>query len=251
MDFVLRDIIKPTEIELLKIASLWSEAFGDSAEFIRSFFERMPISSTVCALDGENIVSMAVLLDAEGAYYGYAVSTLREYRGRGLCRWIHKYIREKCEKEGREYIIHPADSSLVRFYEGMGMKAHSSYYEVTVAPSRGAKVRSIDAFEYAYMRDLYFGGYRYFPWGVDALSFMKEEGTAFLSAEIDGAECAAAVDGDTILELCAPENLSGKAASAFLPNGGKVRLFSSANHIDPVGIMSFSEKDIYFNLFLE
>lgn len=251
MDFIIRDIEKPTEAELSQILSLWSEAFGDSEEFIRSFFEKMPLSSVFCAIDGEKIVSMAVLLDVAGAYYGYAVSTLKEYRGMGLCRKIHGYIRDKCEREKREYLIHPADLSLVSFYEKMGMKAVSSYYEASVAPSEGVKTREIDAFEYFYMRDLYFGGGHCALWGVDALSFMCTEGIAFISAYIDGVECAAAVDGDIILELCAPEDLFGRAASAFLPDGGKVRLFSAPNHLDPVGIMSFSGRELYFNLFLE
>ncbi len=251
MEFVLREIYKPTEGELSGIVALWAEAFGDDENFIRSFYERMPVSSTVCILDGERIVSMALLLKAQGAYYGYAVSTLKEYRGKGLCKMIHEYIKEKCERENLEYIIHPADKSLESFYEKLGMKTVSSYYEVSVTPEKNAKLRSIDESEYSYMRDLYFGGYRYCGWGVDALKFMKDSGIEFLSCSIDGVECAAAVDSGTILELCAPDDLFGKAASAFLPEGGMVRFFSSANHIDNPGIMSFSGKEVYFNLFLE
>lgn len=247
MDFLVFESDKPTP----KIASLWESSFGDSPKFIYEFYEKMPVHSTVvCTADGA-VVGMTVLISIEGAYYGYAVCTDEKYRGNGVCRRIHEYIKEKCEREGMEYFIHPAEDSLVSFYEKLSMKPVLSSYEVAVMADPAIKARKIDAREYAFIRDLYFGGYRYYPWDERSLSYMSECGIELLSCTVDGIECAAAVDGNTILELCAPEDLFGRCAGAFIEGEGTVRIFVQPNHIDSVALMSFSGKNTYFNLFFE
>ncbi|MBE6588263.1 MAG: GNAT family N-acetyltransferase [Ruminococcaceae bacterium] len=254
MEFEIREILSPDEKELTKIASLWSDSFGDSLEFICDFYNKMPIHSTVCIFCKDIPVSMAVLLCVGEGYYGYAVCTHRDYRGKGLCKGIHEYIKEKCQREGKEYFIHPADESLEGFYERLGMTTVASCYEVRTVAYENERVRRISASEYARIRDLYFGGFRYYPWKSEALSFMEENGTEFLSVEIDGIECAAAREGSVILELCAPDHLFGKSASSFLTGGeylGKVRFLSPPNHLDAPAVMSFSGREVYFNLFFE
>ena len=247
MDFKVFETDKPTP----EIVSLWASSFGDSPEFIYEFYEKMPVHSTVvCTADGV-IVGMTVLIFVDGAYYGYAVCTDKAYRGKGICRRISEYIKEKCEREGMEYFIHPAEDSLVSFYEKLSMKPVLSSYEVAVKADPTLKVREIDPAEYSFLRDLNFGGYRYYPWDERSLSYMKECGIKLLSCTVDGIECAAAVDGDTILELCAPEELYGRCAGAFIEGEGTVRIFVQPNHIDSVTLMSSSGKDTYFNLFFE
>ena len=247
MDFKVFEIYEPTS----EVAELWESSFGDGREFIFEFYERMPVHSTViCTADGKT-VGMTLLLSLSGAYYGYAVCTDSTFRGKGICRRIHEYIKEKCEREGMEYFIHPAEPTLVAFYEKLSMKPVLSSYEIKAFGDPSLMVREIDPMEYAFIRDLYFGGYRYYPWSESALSYMKECGIKFLSCTVDGVECAAAVDGRTVLELCAPEELFGRCAGAFIEGEGKVRLFVTPNHIDEVSLMSFSGKDCYFNLFFE
>ncbi len=254
MEYTVREIIEPSEIEMQGIIRLWNSSFGDSEEFIRSFYEKMPIHSTICIIAEDIPVSMSVLISVGSGYYGYAVCTFEEYRGRGLCRRIHEYIKEKCKRENREYFIHPADSSLEVFYKKLGMTPVLSSYEVRCISYNGEKVRQIPAPEYMRIRDLFFGGYRYYPWSESALSFMSENGIEFYYADIDGFECGAAVDGGRVIELCAPDHLMGKAASAFIPDTeitGYVRFLTEHNHMDETALMSFSGEYAYFNLFFE
>lgn len=254
MEYRLRELTHPSDDELLKIARLWSASFGDSGQFIYDFYKKMPVHSTVCVYFGDIPVSMAVLLCVGDGYYGYAVCTNEAHRGRGLCRMVHGFIKEKCEKEEKEYFIHPATDELTGFYTRLGMRSVLSSYEVRTLAYAASKVKKCTPEEYFRVRDLYFGGGRFYPWSVSALSFMAEGGIDLLVSCIDGEECAAAVEGDTVIELCAPDHLSGKAAMTFLSGEnafGKVRFLAPADHSAPAALMSFSGKDAYFNLFFE
>lgn len=254
MKYILEEIKTPNDQYFSKIVSLWSRSFGDDTEYIESFYKNMPVYSTVCILCGHNVVSMAVLLKGDGYYYGYAVCTDSEHRNKGLCKSIHGYIKEKCEREEVEYFIHPADASLEGFYTRLGMTVVASQYEVKTLSYDIEKVSECSASDYMRIRELYFGGFNYYPWSEKALSFMKENGIFFLVSYIDGVECAAAVEGERILELCAPDYLLGRSASAFLKGSAKlgaVRFMSEPNHMDAPSVMSFSGKSAYFNLFLE
>ena len=252
MDYIVKEIYKPSYNELLSIAELWSKSFGDEKKFVFEFYKKMPVHSTVCCYADEILVGITVLLSLELAYYGYAVCTDADFRGKGICRRIHEYIKEKCDREGYEYFIHPADDSLVSFYEKLGMKAVLSSYEICISPDNSLKVCEIDAGEYAFMRYLYFGGCCFHSWSQEALSFFGECGIRYLTCTIDGVDCAAAVDSGTILELCAPEELVGKCAGAFLSDGdGRVRFLTQPSHVDAPCLMSFSGRYAYFNLFFE
>lgn len=254
MEYVLREV-SPLDRSLLDgIFSLWEECFGDDREFTAAFYGKMPIHSTICIYFGDIPVSMAVLLSVGAGYYGYAVCTSPDHRNKGLCKKIHGYIREKCEKEGKEYFIHPASESLVSFYGSMGMSPVLSSYEVRTVGYAVKEPGSVDAGEYERIRDLYFGGTpTYFPWNSAALSFMAENGIKYLSFDVDGIECAAALDEGGIIELCAPDYLSGRAAMAALSEmgGGYVRFFGEYDPRDSVALMSFSGQSVYFNLFFE
>ena len=254
MEYIVREILEPTENELYGICNLWSECFSDDIDFIKDFYRNMPVHSTVCCFFNDIPVSMAVLLDAGKGYYGYAVCTREDHRKKGLCRRIHDYIREKCESEQREYFVHPATEDLCSYYKRMGMKESLSYYEVRTVSCDIADTFTVDPSEYSRIRELYFGGYSYYPWCDKALENLVFHGLELRGAYIDGCECAAAVEGDTILELCAPDYLYGKAACAFLygrSTVGKVRFMSEATPFDRTALMSFSGSYIYFNLFFE
>lgn len=254
MNYYIRELKTLTESELLGICDLWSSSFGDDKEFITSFYEKMPVHSTVCCFFEDIPVSMAVLLRVGSAYYGYAVCTLESHRRKGLCRLIHNYIREKCEAEGIEYFVHPASEELSAYYLKLGMKPVLSYFEVRTISFDKETVLDSSPEEYARIRDLYFGGNNYYPWDVSALQFMKDNGVSFKTAFICGCECGCALEGNTIIELCAPEYLSGNASSAFLLGSGKlgnVRFFTEVNHIDNTALLSFSGNSAYFNLFFE
>ncbi|MBQ4067532.1 MAG: GNAT family N-acetyltransferase [Clostridia bacterium] len=254
MDYIINEIRSADEATLSQIAALWIDSFGDTEEFVFDFYKNMPVHSTVCAVIEGRVASMAVLLSVGEGYYGYAVCTSEKHRGNGLCRAIHNYIREKCISEGREYFVHPASSALCSFYKKMGMTEALSYYEVPVSSRGDLKASRIGAEEYFSIRELYFSGDAYYPWSASALRMMEENGTVFLSAYIDGICCAAALEEETITELCAPDHLTGLACSAFLSHcgtEGKVRFFTSPDHASQCALMSFSGNALYFNLFFE
>lgn len=239
------------------ITGLWHECFGDTKEYISSFCKGMPVKSFVCGYADGTLASLTVLIRPSkeySGYYGYAVCTSKNHRGKGYAGQLHKYIESKCNDIGFDYFLHPATRELEGFYRRLGMKTVSSFFEIVTASYPVARVRSIRAAEYLHIRDTYFGGFLYCPWSVASLDFMQKDGVRFLGATVDGVECAAAVSEDTVLELCAPEYLQGKAAAAFLSDSatvGSVRFVCEPNHVDRAAIMSLSGKWMYFNLFLD
>ena len=72
---------------------LWQEAFGDTDDFLDSFFRTAYSPDRCrCILDGDRIAAILYWMDCslenERLAYIYAVVTCPEYRGKGLCRQL-------------------------------------------------------------------------------------------------------------------------------------------------------------------
>ena len=96
------NIDNPSQKHIPVLKALWREAFGDSEEFINSFFDTAYRSDKCFAVtEGDNVISALYILDCsfEGRKlaYIYAVATSKAYRGRGICKRLMQYTHESLE----------------------------------------------------------------------------------------------------------------------------------------------------------
>lgn len=93
----------------------------------------MPV--TVCGMPG---------------YYGYAVGTFPAYRGRGVCREIHRFILDLCDRENACYFLHPASAMLFPMYTGFGLSlcGTASYVDAEPGAARPALLRNATASDF-------------------------------------------------------------------------------------------------------
>jgi len=101
------------------ICRIWQTSFGDSEEFIRTFFARTGIIDTtvVAELDGQ-VCSLMCAFDGIGSMsYLYALCTAPEHRGRGIGgKLLLETIRLAHCRGASAAALHPADSDLAKWY---------------------------------------------------------------------------------------------------------------------------------------
>ena len=183
---------KSREAELIEI---WKQSFGDSEEYIRTFFE-WNLSKTmviVYEVDGK-AVSVAYLLPvtyeragqkAVSCWYLYAAATLPEFRGRGYFGEIVKVVREEVAEP---VILVPGGASLVSYYEKQGMKVWleeqyldiNTYAEKTSAKYKNddrvqGRIKELTAEEYAVKREKTLAGTSYIKWDEHFMNYICHE----------------------------------------------------------------------------
>ncbi len=112
-----------------EILNLFNICFPNEEEFAEYFFKHFfsPENTVICVEDGKIAGSaMELKYDISGVgevTYLYAVGTLPEYRGRGLCKSILDYSHREDIKKGRAAsVLIPGNSSLFDFYARYGYK---------------------------------------------------------------------------------------------------------------------------------
>lgn len=152
-------VTSPDVSYIPSLKSLFGEAFGNEGDFINHFFEKAfsPERSRCILIDGK-VAAALYWFDAEYEHgklaYIYAVATLKEYRGRGLCR----KLMEKTHADLRDLgyvgaILVPAEPSLFDFYERMGYRVCSGIKTFNVSASDiPASLRPATSLEYAQKR---------------------------------------------------------------------------------------------------
>ena len=177
---------KSREAELIEI---WKQSFGDSEEYIRTFFE-WNLSKTmviVYEVDGK-AVSVAYLLPvtyeragqkAVPCWYLYAAATLPEFRGRGYFGEIMKVVREEVAEP---IILVPGEISLVAFYQKQGLHVWLEGKNVEVIldaqnmskwlSGRDFHVRDISGTEYAAGRNEILSKKGYIKWDKHFMEYI-------------------------------------------------------------------------------
>jgi len=107
-----------------ELKRLWQAVFGDTDEFIDTFFNILYAPGTAClALSEGRVISAGYCLPGVTAggktcAYIYAVATYPEYRGLGAARRIVRKIRDLSFAEGTDVIATlPASEALTGWYE--------------------------------------------------------------------------------------------------------------------------------------
>lgn len=142
-----------------QLRGLWQEAFGDTDDYLDSFFQTAfsPARCRYLIRDGA-LAAALYWFDCEYAggqiAYLYAVATASRFRGRGLCHALMEQTHRHLASLGYlGTILVPGDAALFRLYAGMGYETCASIREFSCAPGPEAvPVRRIGAAEYAQRR---------------------------------------------------------------------------------------------------
>jgi ribosomal protein S18 acetylase RimI-like enzyme len=118
------------EEDIPTLAALWKQVFGDSDEFIFSFYKTFFKEMRIPAVfEQGKAVCACALIDCkiyapDGSHpvvYLYALGTSPDYRSRGYGTALMDYIAEQGEAGGYEGVmLHPATESLWDYYRERG-----------------------------------------------------------------------------------------------------------------------------------
>lgn len=152
-------IQNPEDESLYGLRALWKEAFGDSDEFLDTFFSTAYSKkrSRCITIDGD-VAAALYFFDCEYREkrfaYIYAVATSKIHRGKGLCHKLmedtHTYLAEK-GYDGA--LLVPAEKELFDLYKNMGYEICSYVDEFTCDKADDAiEVKEISKEEYSKLR---------------------------------------------------------------------------------------------------
>lgn len=148
-----------THIPLLR--NLWHEAFGDTEEFLNTFYvTAFSLDRCRCiTVDGEIAAALYwfdCLHKGKNIAYLYAVATAEMYRGQGICHRLINDTHLHLEKQGYEGIILvPGSKALFRLYESMGYQTCSYIHEFCCnKTTKEIQLYRISKEEYARVRRL-------------------------------------------------------------------------------------------------
>lgn len=144
---------------ILGLRALWKEAFGDSDQFLDSFFSTAFAPERYhCLLDGDKPVSalywLPCHLDGRPIAYIYAVATAESHRGQGLCRQLMSETHEILKQHGYHgAILVPATPELFDLYRKFGYRTCCTCREFTCDAGKDiVSLQPLDANEYARLR---------------------------------------------------------------------------------------------------
>jgi len=115
--------------DLPALCAIWSEAFGDSTDYIKEFYRThfSPELTLVCEEDGQvcamaNLLPCSLLADGKllPARYIYAVATLKSFRGRGIGSKLMTAVCDRLTAANLCGFLSPAEKSLYDFYRPIG-----------------------------------------------------------------------------------------------------------------------------------
>ncbi len=218
-DFTIRDSRTGDEPQLRE---LWRTAFGDSDEYIDSFFENLfrTDECVVAEADGK-VVSAMYVLPGETVFpfrknrltagYTYALATLPEYRSRGIGRAVYKAASDKALGSADAACVLPAEESLYPFYENAsGAKPFSFIREARIPKAEleghvPVMAVPVPAGQYAGMREWFLSELPHVTFPEALYDHLEASGMEFFMME----KGAAAVETDNgvcvIQELLAPD----------------------------------------------
>lgn len=116
--------------DLNGIAEIWCEAFGDTFEDVKYFFENLKYGKCFAYIIDGKAVSLLFLVDCSigdsTAKYIYAACTLKQFRGMGYMSRLLSYV---CSL-GSDVCLIPANERLVTYYKQRGFEEVRSVDEL-------------------------------------------------------------------------------------------------------------------------
>jgi predicted N-acetyltransferase YhbS len=184
--------------DIAQLTTLWQQAFGDTSEFIRGFFET-GFSPERCMLAEENGILLGALYwfdcqwESKKIAYLYAVSTDEAHRGKGICTALMDATHNHLQKENYDgCILVPAEEHLFRFYEKLGYSPCCPMSAVTFEKAEPPlELTALSPQDYWFMR-LVFLPKNGIVQNIDSLDFYSTYGSFY---RFDGGIFCAAIDG--------------------------------------------------------
>lgn len=155
------NISTPQKPQLPSLRSLWQEAFGDTEEFLDTFYATAFHPERCLCVTIEDTVTAALYWfdcqhETKPIAYLYAVATAKSFRGQGLCHKLMEHTHCHLAALGYEgSILVPGSPELFSFYESMGYQTCSSVNQITcngADTSEKFNLRQTDKAEYAMLR---------------------------------------------------------------------------------------------------
>ena len=145
----------PKAEQTARLRRLWKEAFGDSEEFLDSFFSlAFAPERCRCVTEAGQVTAALYWFDCscrgEKMAYLYAVATAEASRGQGLCRALMEDTHGHLRKLGYAgAILVPAGEELRRMYGKMGYLPGTTVSELTCdAGGKAVDIQVLDGLEY-------------------------------------------------------------------------------------------------------
>lgn len=206
-------VIRPWEPgDVPQLKALWRIAFGDSEEYIDSFFSHFlrKDACLVAEADGQAVSAMYILpgesvfphrKNVLSAGYVYALATLPEYRSRGIGSAVYRAASGTALLSADAACVLPAEKGLYPFYETSGARPFSFLREARISRDElaGTEPRMaarFPALRYAGMRERILSGLPHAVFPDSLFEFMEENGTEFFileqglaAAETEGGVC--------------------------------------------------------------
>lgn len=138
---------------------LWKEAFGDTDEFLDTFFSTAysPDNCLAAYKDGELAGALYIIdceLESRKIAYIYAVATAKKHRGKGVCKSLFAHTHLYLKNRGyTATILVPGNRELFSFYEKLGYNTYGYLDEFECKKTSGElNFSEISAKEYADLR---------------------------------------------------------------------------------------------------
>ena len=152
----------PNQEQPEQLRTLWREAFGDTDDFLDSFYTHgfAPDRCRCVTVDGQLAAALYWFdcsADGSPIAYLYGIATAKAYRGQGLCRALLESTHAHLKYLGYAgTVLVPADRELQQMYEKMGYSVCSYMSEISCyAGSASAPLRAVDAQEFCRLRQKY------------------------------------------------------------------------------------------------
>ena len=210
--------------DIAGLRQLWKLAFGDTDEFLDSFFGTAFSPDRHLSIRLEDTVAAALYwFDCEyqgrKAAYVYAVATHPNFRGRGLCRQLMGKTHDLLKAQGYEAVLLvPQDEGLRKMYAAMAYQDATSVCEFTCDAAQAVALSEVNGQEYADLRR------KFLPEGGVV---QEGENFRFLSTYARfyaGADFVAAVSGEQIIELLGNRNAAAGILGTLGKASGNVRM---------------------------
>ncbi len=155
-------IDKPKTEQISLLRNLWSEAFGDTDEFLDVFFgTAFSPDRCQCVTVGDDVSAALYWFNCEcrgnRIAYIYAVATAKAYRGQHLCHKLMERTHKELKAQGYSgAVLVPVTPSLFGFYGGMGYKTCGYVSELKYkSGTDDIEIHRVEKDEYRKLRRMY------------------------------------------------------------------------------------------------